>query len=141
MVKGLRARQGPARSKAQGGRSDPARSEPRGPNKAQRGQRPSEVRALRVCEEQTRTCVTARRPVCQQASVPPNPTFPCSVFTSRGRHVPAPAGGASGLSFFFLAPSFSSLFCRFSVLVSREVSRSRGCAVATPAIRGVSRSG
>ena len=35
----------------------------------------------------------------------------------------------------------SSLFCRFSVLVSLELSGSRGCAAATSAIRGVSRGG
>ena len=108
--KALRAKQGPAWSKAQGGRSDPARSEPRGPQQTQRGQRPegqtrpSEVRALRVCEEQTRTCATARGPVCQQASVPCNPNLPLSVVTGRGRHVPAPSGGASGLSFRSLLP-------------------------------------
>ena len=32
---------------------------------------------FRVCEEQTRTCATARRPECQQASAPRNPTLPC----------------------------------------------------------------
>ena len=53
--------------------------------------------------------------------------------SSRGRGV--------GLVFLWGAPSFSSLFFRFSVLVSRELSRSRGCAVATSAIRGVSRCG
>ena len=53
--------------------------------------------------------------------------------SSRGRGV--------GLVFLWCAPSFSSLFCRFSVLVSRELSRSRKCAVATSAIRGVSRGG
>ena len=51
--------------------------------------------------------------------------------SSRGRGV--------GLVFLLCAPSFSSLFFRFSVLVSRVLSRSRRCAVATPAIRGVSR--
>ena len=53
--------------------------------------------------------------------------------SSRGRGV--------GLVFLWCAPSSSSLFFRFSVLVSREFSRSRGCAVATSAIRGVSRGG
>ena len=53
--------------------------------------------------------------------------------SSRGRGV--------GPVFRLFAPSFSSLFFRFSVLVSLGFSWSRGCAVATPAIRGVSRSG
>ena len=58
---------------------------------------------------------------------------PASRSSSLGRGV--------GLVFLWCAPSFSSLFFRFSVLVSRELSRSRGCVVATPAIRGVSRGG
>ena len=67
-------------------------------------------------------------------------THPCPVcfFPGRGRHVPAPSGGASGLSFCGVLPP-SPLFFRFSVLVSQELSRSRECTVATPAIRWVSR--
>ena len=42
-----------------------------------------------------------------------------------------------GIGLFFVV----SLFFRFSVLVSRELSRSRRCAVATSTIRGVSRGG
>ena len=49
-------------------------------------------REVLFCEEQTRTCATA------QSRAPRNPTFPCLLSTGRGRHVPAPAGGASGLS-------------------------------------------
>ena len=78
------------------------------------------------------------QPEGQSASLP---NLAQTVFPGRGRHVPAPAGGASGLVFLLCAPSFSSLFFRFSVLVSRVLSRSKGCAVATPAIRGVSRGG
>ena len=75
----------------------------------------------------------ANRPVCLVTQ--PSPVCchrpRASRSSSRGRGV--------GLVFLFLAPSFSSLFFRFSVLVSRGFSWSRGCAVATPAIRGVSR--
>ena len=71
-VRALRAKQGPAWSKAQSGQS------PKRPD------RPSEVRALHVCEEQTRTCVTARRPECQQASVPRTPTFPSMFLQAAG---------------------------------------------------------
>ena len=53
--------------------------------------------------------------------------------SSRGRGV--------GPVFRLFAPSFSSLFFRFSVLVSQVLSWSRRCAVATSAIRGVSRDG
>ena len=53
--------------------------------------------------------------------------------SSRGRGV--------GPVFRLFAPSSSSLFFRFSVLVSRVLSWSRRCALATSAIRGVSRGG
>ena len=128
-VRALRAKQGPAWSKAQSGQS------------LKRPDRPSEVRALRVCEEQTRTCATARRPESQQASAPRNPTSPLSVFLRPRASRSSSRGRGVGPVFLWCAPSFSSLFFRFSVLVSRGFSWSRGCAVATPAIRGVSRGG
>ena len=127
-VRALRAKQDPAWSKAQCGQS------PKRPD------RPSEVRALRVCEEQTRTCATARRPECQQARVPLNQPSPVCFYRPRASRSSSRGRGV-GPIFRLCAPSFSSLFCRFSVLVSRKLSRSRRCAVATPAIRGVSRSG
>ena len=65
-------------------------------------------------------------------------TQPCPDCFSRPR---ASCGRGVGLVFLWCAPFFSSLFFRFSVLVSRELSGSRRCAVATPAIRGVSRGG
>ena len=73
-------------------------------------------------------------------SVPIHKTLPCPclsfAFPGRGRHIPAPVGGASG-PFLSVVCSFSSLLCRFSVLVSRELSGSMACAVATSAIRGL----
>ena len=158
VVKGLRTSQDPVWSKA------------RGPDKTQRGQspegqiRPSEVRVLRATTDPARSKAwagrqdlarsepsvsvksrhetvpqpegqCANRPVCLVTQ--PSPVCchrpRASRSSSRGRGV--------GLVFLFLAPSFSSLFFRFSVLVSRGFSWSRGCAVATPAIRGVSRGG
>ena len=89
-----------------------------------------------VCEEQTRTCATAQRPECQKATAPRYPPLPCLLFFQVGS---SSLGRGVGLVFLWCASSFSSLFFRFSVLVSRELSRSRGCAVA-PA-RGVSRGG
>ena len=69
-------------------------------------------------------------------------TQPCPDCFSRPRASRSSSRGRGvGLVFLWCAPSFSSLFFRFSVLVSRELSRSKGCAVATPAIRGVSRGG
>ena len=73
--------------------------------------------------------------------MPRNPALPWLFFPGRGRHVPAPAGGASGLSFCGVLPPSLLSSVVFSVLVSRKLSRSRRCAVAIPAIRGVSRSG
>ena len=63
----------------------------------------------------------------------PVPRAPCQC---RGTSFTNPASLL--LVFLWCAPSFSSLFCRFSVLVSRVLSRSRGCAAATSAIRGFS---
>ena len=80
-VRALRAKQDPAWSKAQCGQS------PKRPD------RPSEVRALRVCEEQIRICATARRPECQQARVPLNPTFPCLFLQAAGVAVQLPREG------------------------------------------------
>ena len=69
-------------------------------------------------------------------------TQPCPDCFSRPRASRSSSRGRGvGLVFLWFAPSFSSLFFRFSVLVSGELSRSRGCAVATSAIRGVSRGG
>ena len=112
--------------------------------------RPSVVRALRARQDPARSepsvSVKSRhKPVPQpegQSATRPECliTHPCpgcfsrlwaSRSSSRGRGV--------GLVFLLCAPSFSSLFFRFSVLFSRVLSRSRRCAVATPAIRGVSR--
>ena len=39
---------------------------------------------FRVCEEQTRTCVTAQRPECQQARAPRNPPLPRLFFQAAG---------------------------------------------------------
>ena len=67
---------------------------------------------FRVCEEQTRTCATARRPECQQARAPRNPPLH-RLFPGRGRHVPAPSQGPSGLSFCGVLPPsllFSFIF-------------------------------
>ena len=92
--------------------------------------------------EQTRTCATApkaRVPAGQSASY--NPTFFCLFSQAAGASRSSSRGRGVGLVFLWGALSFSSLFCRFSVLVSLEFSRSRGCAVATSAIRGVSRGG
>ena len=88
--------------------------------------------------EQTRTCATARRqcasrPVCLA-------TLPCPVCFSGPRASRSSSlGRGVGPVFLLSVLSFSSLFCRFSVLVSWVFSRSRRYAVATLAIRGVSR--
>ena len=112
---------GPGPDKTQRGQS------PEGQVKTQCGQRPegqtrpSVVRALRVCEEQTRTCATARRPECQQASVPPNPTFPCLFSQAAGVTFQLPwEGRRACLSVLCSLLLFSLL--SFSVLVSREFS-------------------
>ena len=56
---------------------------------------------FRVCDEQKRTCATAQGPA----------TLPLSVVPGRARHVPAPSGGVSGLSFCcVLPPSLLSCF-------------------------------
>ena len=69
-------------------------------------------------------------------------TQPCPDCFSRPRASRSSSRGRCvGLVFLSCAPSFSSLFFRFSVLISRELSGSRGCAVATSAIRGVCRGG
>ena len=93
---------------------------------------------FRVCEEPTRTCATG-----QSASRPERlVTHPCPDCFSRPRSSRSSSCGRGvGLVFQWCAPSFSSLFFRFSVLVPRELSRSWGCAVATPAVRGVSQGG
>ena len=79
-------------------------------------------------------------PESQSASRPERlVTQPCPDCSSRPlASRPSFCGRGVGLVFLWCALPFSSLFCRFSVLVSRELSRSRGCAVATSAIRGVS---
>ena len=65
-------------------------------------------------------------------------TQPCPACFSRPRASRSSSlGSGVGRVFLWCAPSFSSLFFRFSVLVSWDLSRSRECAVATPAIRGV----
>ena len=81
---------------------------------------------FRVCEEQTRTCSTAQRPECQQARAPRNPAMPRLFFSRPRASRSSSRGRGVGLVFLWCAPSSSSLFCRFSVLVSRELSRSRG---------------
>ena len=86
--------------------------------------------------EQTRTGATAQRPECQQARATQR-SPDCFSRTRASRS--SSLGRGVGLVFLWSALSSSSLFCRFSVLVSRELSRSRECAVATSAIRGVSR--
>ena len=69
-------------------------------------------------------------------------TQPCPDCLSRPRASRSSSRGRGvGLVFLWCAPSFSSLFSRFSVLGSWELSRSRRCAVATSAIRGVSQGG
>ena len=71
-------------------------------------------------------------------------TQPCplTVFPGRGRHVPAPAGGTSGLFFLWCAPSSSALSSFvFPCWFPGSCLEAGRCAVATPAIRGVSRGG
>ena len=118
VVRALRARQDPAWSKA------------RGPDKTQRGQSPEgqtrpsvvkgpewsgpkEARQTQRRSEHSEPVKSSHEPVpeCQQARVPRNPPLPRLFFTGRGRHVPAPSGGASGLSFCcVLPPSLLSSF-------------------------------
>ena len=140
----------PSEVRAQRATTDPARSEPQGPDKTQRGQspeghngpsvvkgpgwpiRPSVVRGPARSEPSVSVknrhehvpqpegqC--ASRPVCLLTQ--PSPVCyhrpRASRSSSRGRDV--------GLVFPLFAPSFSSLFFRFSVLVSRVFSRSRRC--------------
>ena len=156
--------------------TDPARSEPRGPQQTQRGQSPegqTQTQRGQSPEGQTRpSCGQRPRVVrAQRGQTDPARSEPSVSVKSRHEPVPQPEGQSAsrperlitqpcpdcfsrprasrssslgrgvGLVFLLCAPSFSSLFCRFSVLVSRELSRSRRCAVATSAIRGVSRSG
>ena len=80
-------------------------------------------------------------PAGQSASLP---TLAQTVFfPGRGASRSSSRGeGASGLSFCGCAPSFSSLFFRFSMLVSQGVVQKEGSTVATPAVQGgVSRGG
>ena len=69
-------------------------------------------------------------------------THPCPDCFSRPRaSLSSSLGRGVGLVFLWCAPSFSSLFFRFSVLVSKEFSRNRSCAVATSAIRRAGQGG
>ena len=69
-------------------------------------------------------------------------TQPCPDCFSRSRASRSSSlGRGVGLVFLSCAPSFSSLFFRFSVLVSWSCLEAGGGAVASPAIRGVSRGG
>ena len=104
VVRALRPRQDPAWSEAQRGQTDPARSEPTVTVKSRHEPVPQP-------EGQS-----ASRPVCLV-------THPCPGCFLRPRASRSSSlGRGVGLAFLFLAPSFSSLFCRFSVLVSREFS-------------------
>ena len=112
-----------------------------------------------VCDELTRTSATVSRPECTAGQRTPagpcknkNSTPPCRICllsSARGQvdclssaeAQVSPTQPCPCLSCLWCAPSFSSLFFRFSVLVSRALSCSRRCAVATSAIRGVRRGG
>ena len=149
----------PARSEEGQTRQDPARSEPyckpqlswsvvmSGPSRSLK------VSSTMSCDEQLEKaqrevpCLSRHEPVPQpegqSASRPVRPlTQPSPVCFYRPRASRSSSRGRGvGLVFLLCAPSFSSLFFRFSVLVSRVLSWSRRCAVATSAIRGVSRGG
>ena len=90
--------------------------------------------------DQTRTCATTRRPECQQARVPLDPTFPCLFSQAAGVMFQlAREGRRACLSVVCSLLLFSLLsFFRagFPGVFWKQV-----CAVATSAIRGVSRSG
>ena len=92
------------------------------------------------------------RRACKQgrAGAPSLPCRICLLCTARGQadcssrpraSRSSSRGRGVGPVFRLFAPSFSSLFFRFSVLVSRVLSWSRRCSVAISAIRGVSRDG
>ena len=92
------------------------------------------------------------RRACKQgrAGTPSPPCRICLLCSARGQAVCSYRSRASrsssrgrgvGPVCLCVAPSLSSLFFRFSVLVFRVLSWSRRCAVATSAIRGVSRGG
>ena len=57
-----------------------------------------------------------------QARAPLNPKLPLSVFYRPRASRSSSLGRGVGLVFLWYAPSFYSLFCRFSVLVSRVLS-------------------
>ena len=123
-------------------RQDPAWSKSSGQDKTQRGQspegqtRPSVDKGQRARQDPARS--KARVPAGQSAS---QPNLALTVFSGPRASRSSSLGRGVGPVFRLCAPSFSSLFCRFSVLVSREFSGSRRCAVATSSIRGVSRGG
>ena len=102
----------PSEVRALRARQDPARSEPRGPQDPARSEPSVSVKSRHETVPQPEG-QSANRPVCLVTQ--PSPVSchrpRASRSSSRGRGV--------GLVFLFLAPSFSSLFFRFSVLVSR----------------------